>query len=522
MKHLLFYFVTFLLASTTVFGQSANGDDFNRSFLEIYMHRASVDVASALKAADSLYQSAQNDVHRLRSLMLISDMHHRLANRDSSIHYVRKAEHIAQKIRNYIWLARIYGVLSTQYRETGLFSEGKRCLEKGLEAIVHVEDSNFVNQFKGNAFQELGLYAMEEKKYEDAIPHLKRSEAIFSTLPDSVVRNFGLAQAHERLGVCYLELEMIDSAETHFRNALAFEHNASQADTPVKGFIYAGLGRVHLAEGNYQQADSCFQKALTIAEASGLPNLKINVYKGLSAYYHAVDNGEAYRHYSEKFLAEMQRNVTNHKQYADHILARIQMEITEMAASNRVIGVTSTIFVALSGIGMALYIRKQKRNQRRFKLLTQAATQEPPLERPITAAPDKPSDTEKDLMPEATQKDLLKKLERFERSHQFRDRNISIAVLAGKMRTNTKYLSFIINTYRNKDFNSYVNDLRINYIIAKMKEDDKYLNYKISYLAEECGFATHSQFTKVFKSVAGMSPSAFMECMKRKPDQSEG
>src|SRR5690606_38044586 len=155
--------------------------------------------------------------------------------------------------------------------------------------------------------------------------------------------------------------------------------------------------------------------------------------KGLSGYYHAVGNSEAYRHYSEKFLAEMQRNVTNHKHYADHILARIQAEITEMAASNRIIGVTSAIFVALSGIGMALYIRKQKRKQRHFQRLAQVATKQPALERPVLVAADKPSDTEKDLMAEATQKELLKKLERFERSHQFRDRNLSIAVLAGKM-----------------------------------------------------------------------------------------
>lgn len=518
MKHLLPYSVTFLIAITNVLGQPADHDDFDRSFVEIYMHRASEDVLSALKAADSLYRNADNAVHRIRSLMLISDMHHRLANRDSSIHYVRKAERIAQQVKNYTWLARICGVLSTQYRETGLFSEGKRCLARGLKVIENVEDPDFVNQFKGNSFQEKGFYALEEKNYEDAILHLKRAEAFFSVLPDSVVRNFGLAQAQERLGVCYLELEAIDSAETHFRSALALEHKASQADTPLKGFIYAGLGRVRLAESNYHQADSCFKKALVIAEASRLPNLKINVYKGLSEYYHAIGDGEAYRHYSEKFLAEMQRNITNHKQYADHILARIQTEITEMAASNRAIGVTSTVLVVLMGVGMGLYIRKQKRNQRRFRQIAGVAAQNPPLELPISVTAGKPLDTEKDLMSENTQKDLLRKLERFERSHQFRDRNISIAVLAGKMRTNTKYLSFIINTYRNKDFNNYINELRINYIMAKMREDNRYLNYKISYLAEECGFATHSQFTKVFKSVAGMSPSAFMECVKKNAD----
>src|SRR5690606_9949408 len=102
---------------------------------------------------------------------------------------------------------------------------------------------------------------------------------------------------------------------------------------------------------------------------------------------------------------------------------------------------------------------------------------------PVTAqeAPEREvADREKDIMPEGTKQELLKKLERFESSQQFTDRNISIAVLAAKMKTNTKYLSYLINNYRNKDFNGYVNELRINYIIAKMETDKRYLHYKIS------------------------------------------
>lgn len=289
MKQLIFYSVAFSLTITTAWCRTSQKSEFDRAFLEIYMNRASEDVHSALKAADSLYQTAGNDVHRIRSLMLISDMHHRLANRDSSIHYVKKAERIAEDIKNYTWLARICGVLSTQYRETGLFSEGKRCLEKGLKIIEKVADSNFVNQFKGQSFQEMGFYALEEERYEDAIPYFKRAEAFFATLPDSVVRNVALAQSQERLGVCYLELAAIDPAEIHFKNALALEHKASQADTPVKGFIYCGLARVSLAEGNYRLADSCFQKALAIAEVSSLPNLKISVYNEVAA--ESIDKG---------------------------------------------------------------------------------------------------------------------------------------------------------------------------------------------------------------------------------------
>src|SRR5690606_37967811 len=116
------------------------------------------DISQALKSADSLYRTAGSDVQQIRSLMLISDVYHRMANRDSSIHYAVRAERIAEQADNYVWQARICGVLSTQHRETGLYSAGRRYVEKGMKAIEKVANREAANQFKGQCFQELGFY----------------------------------------------------------------------------------------------------------------------------------------------------------------------------------------------------------------------------------------------------------------------------------------------------------------------------------------------------------------------------
>ena len=88
-------------------------------------------------------------------------------------------------------------------------------------------------------------------------------------------------------------------------------------------------------------------------------------------------------------------------------------------------------------------------------------------------------------------------------------------MLAGMLNTNTKYLSHVLNTYLNKDFNSYINELRIRYIIAKIEQNDVFKNYKISYLAEEAGFSSHSKFSAIFKSVTGFSPSTFLDYLEK-------
>jgi YesN/AraC family two-component response regulator len=79
------------------------------------------------------------------------------------------------------------------------------------------------------------------------------------------------------------------------------------------------------------------------------------------------------------------------------------------------------------------------------------------------------------------------------------------------MGVNTKYLSEIINTNKEKNFNGYINKLRINHIAKLLRNNPVFLNYKVSYLAEYSGFSSHSTFTTVFKSVTGMSPNTYIQ-----------
>lgn len=119
-------------------------------------------------------------------------------------------------------------------------------------------------------------------------------------------------------------------------------------------------------------------------------------------------------------------------------------------------------------------------------------------------------------IPEKTENLLLEKLQNFEKTDDCIDPNMSLQNLAKKLETNTKYLSEAINTHKQKNFNAYINELRINYIINKLKEKTIYRSYKIKYLAEESGFSTHSAFAAVFKSVTGMSPASYIQLLKEK------
>ena len=113
-----------------------------------------------------------------------------------------------------------------------------------------------------------------------------------------------------------------------------------------------------------------------------------------------------------------------------------------------------------------------------------------------------------------TENDLLRKLELFEKNKGFIKKDVNLASLSKQFETNTKYLSEIIKTHRQKQFNSYLNELRVNYIVNRLQNEPKYINTKVSYLASDCGFASHSTFTTTFTQIMNESPSAFVKRIK--------
>ncbi|PZU83600.1 MAG: hypothetical protein DI529_12365 [Chryseobacterium sp.] len=115
------------------------------------------------------------------------------------------------------------------------------------------------------------------------------------------------------------------------------------------------------------------------------------------------------------------------------------------------------------------------------------------------------------VIPDKTEKRILKKLEEFENKQRYIQKNVSLKMLAQQFDTNPNYLSEIVNNHKNSNFNTYINNLRVDYIVDKIRQDPEYRKYKVSYLADECGFSSHSLFTKIFKNRMDLSPTEFLQ-----------
>tara|TARA_B110000902_G_C14291087_1_gene580971 strand:+ start:5430 stop:5855 length:426 start_codon:yes stop_codon:yes gene_type:complete len=111
-------------------------------------------------------------------------------------------------------------------------------------------------------------------------------------------------------------------------------------------------------------------------------------------------------------------------------------------------------------------------------------------------------------------KELLQGIQELENSKDFLNLGFSIQFLAKKLNTNTSYLSYTINRVKNQSFKQYITELRINYLIKKLQEENKFRRYTIKALGEEIGYSNASAFTRAFKKYKGVTPSEYLKSLK--------
>lgn len=264
------------------------------------------------------------------------------------------------------------------------------------------------------------------------------------------------------------------------------------------------------------------EKALLLAQQINNPFLQQEIHQKLSANFLSLDDKKQYHAHNQEAVAL--RNTTtrleNNASNTAHQLINLEKD-NELASvktqySNILWALSGVVFI-LGLIKIILYFRNRNK-LKTYAALLNYLNKEKIKEKEVLPEPFVEEVSNEVQKPTTILKEsedqILHGLQKFEASKRFINKDMSLGMLAAQLNTNTKYLSEIINRHKEKNFNGYINELRINYITDKIKTEPAYLNYKVSYLAEECGFASHSTFTTVFKSIVGVSPITFVEFVK--------
>ncbi|WP_299431113.1 helix-turn-helix domain-containing protein [uncultured Maribacter sp.] len=117
----------------------------------------------------------------------------------------------------------------------------------------------------------------------------------------------------------------------------------------------------------------------------------------------------------------------------------------------------------------------------------------------------------KEKFPQFYDKKELERLNAlFEYEKIFRQQKLTLNEVATILDLPERYISGLINTYHNTNFNTFVNTFRVTDTIKRIK-DPKEKNKSILGIALESGFSSKSAFNGTFKTITGKNPSDFLD-----------
>lgn len=419
-----------------------------------------------------------------------------------------QAKNAAEKTDNHELIAKMYGSLAHQYVHLKLKDKAEYYLNKAIQEIEQLPEGNNKRYLKGMSHLELGNleydngnYRMANQDYKQSLQHFERMKG------NEVQASYHYRRSLYNIGNSYTFLNQPDSAKVYLNKALKIKGDKEG----LNYFVKNALARVYVQKGFHQRAIDSLEAILDDKDFEDI-GLKSEIYQALSQNYKYLENNELYYVYNEKYIRLRDSLQMNSLKAIDAAINTEQQEyvlaLSESDRTNTNLIIGSILFlIGLSGTIIYLVYRRRKERSIFEGIIS---TLKHKLEAPTETQNEKVVKEEETAIPNSVEQDLLSKLERFESSTRFTNPKLTIATLAVQFKTNTTYLSEVINQYKGKNFNTYINDLRIKYICEKIYKQPEYLNYKISYLAEESGFASHSTFATVFKSVTGISPSTFL------------
>lgn len=96
--------------------------------------------------------------------------------------------------------------------------------------------------------------------------------------------------------------------------------------------------------------------------------------------------------------------------------------------------------------------------------------------------------------------------------------DFSLTMLAQLVGSNTKYVSWVINTKYGKNFKTFLNEYRIRTASQMLVDTEKYGNLTIATIAERVGYKSPASFHLAFKKVYGMTPAVYIKLARQKED----
>jgi AraC-like DNA-binding protein len=402
----------------------------------------------------------------------------------------------------------------------------------------------------------LGLLRIKTGEYNEAIENFKESLISLNITEEPII----YLQSLNSLAMAYFRTDQIDSAKVY--NSLAVQKARAHGltgllhwakitegviyykigsydnaidtltkyipyveqigDSSFLSFSYFYLGKSYAGNSDWDKAIPKFKKVDTIL--SDIDNYTLDIrenYKILYEFY--KDNKEQGKqlYYLEKLIDFDSILYANNAQVSNTILKEydtpklinekerligdLRLEGDKSKIILNILSIIAVVFVILS----FYHYRQRKIYMQRFEALTSDDSK-------VKSSKDENKPVGEIGVPPNIVLKVLKNLKDFELEKGYLSPDISLGHLAKHVGTNSNYLSKIINHHKKVNFSSYLSSLRIDHVVAELRENQQLREYTIKAIAFEVGFRNAESFTKAFYQQNGIYPSYFIKQLKKK------
>lgn len=517
---LLLIFTTQCFSYDVHASEVENDAIFDSIFYQTLATTSTSNIEQALHIADSLYENSTNKYQKMKSAILKSSLFQQKGNSGYAVLYAEEAYKTAVEMKDYGWQARLLGFLANRYRLIELYDEGFEYLQKGKIATSKIEDPERKTIFMGLALEEEAYFMLAEEEIDKAYSLALQAGEYFTKIKDEKERVYFLANNQETLAEISIGNENWEDALKHYQNLQDYL-DENELDNKLTVFLHFGLAKTYLELNQTSNVLDHLYIVDSLTKKAEFNELDEKIYKLYSDYYKKENDLDNYVIYNEKYQKLKTKNAKVNKELIQQFLKETKIKNEGLHKNRSSLFVVSISLVLVILILIVRHQYTKRKNYREFKKKLNQLRSEINLES-STIVESELNDEEaptiiqdERVMTEEMEQAILLGLKKFEEHKKFLDKNISLAMVSNIIKANSKYVSHVINSQKNKNFNAYINKLRIKYIVQKLENEEVYRRYSISYLAEEAGFSSHSKFSSVFKSITGYSPSLFIKYIEK-------
>jgi AraC-like DNA-binding protein len=515
--------ILFFILWCPVFINGQAAPDFSiltdKAFQKLYQNPE-----ECISYSQSLLISDKNIEHKVILRNIISQAYALQGNYVQSVSISNQKEDNDKKgnLSHFIQLFDDYN-LADQYQNLGLYGQSKKIIA-GILKDPELLNSNKPKErmVLAKLFQLQAINAGISRNYNSALLNIDKSDSYLNNNNEEnriikweniIFQSVFLMRQNKLEEAKKLLDDVIQDIGKHGNNAF------------ISAFAYESLSRYYFLKGDYNGAIKQLEKGF--AEIENLPynDLKIIFYELFARSYLALNNDEKYYYYNNLYTdlkAKLDSNKKEGIQYVVKLLETYHHKNLEFQEQNKekqlktagiviLILILGLIAYFLSESSRSKHLKKQLDFFEKLKIKEELSDIEASGLKEEEVKENKNQEKDPSKISKEKEEEILQKLKEWEKADSYLNKNMSLAILSAQTGINTKYLSEVINNNKEKNFNGYINELRIDHIARLLKTDPAYLNYKVSYLAEYAGFSSHGAFTNVFKSITGMSPNTYIQ-----------